>query len=118
MSILVLTLPLATGAPAPEYSYVLSQDGHQPTRHGHASAALLPASGRAAGELVALVPAQPLAAAARPWVRQRLAVARRLQAALLAHGWYVSDASMLHVSAHALLRVKESSRTIRGRKKP
>ncbi|MBP6119350.1 MAG: general secretion pathway protein GspL [Giesbergeria sp.] len=67
MSILVLTLPLATGAPAPEYSYVLSQDGHQPTRHGHASAALLPASGRAAGELVALVPAQALS-----WQRVQL----------------------------------------------
>ena len=67
MSILVLTLPLANGAAVPEYSYTLSQDGHQPTRHGRATAALLPATGRAAGELVALVPAQALS-----WQRVQL----------------------------------------------
>ncbi|AVO40597.1 type II secretion system protein GspL [Simplicispira suum] len=67
MSILVLTLPLASGAGAPEYSFTLSQDGHQPTRHGRATAALLPATGRAAGELVALVPAQALS-----WQRVQL----------------------------------------------
>lgn len=67
MSILILTLPLADAAGSPEYSYTLSQDGHQPSRHGRASAALLPTSGRAAGELVALVPAQALS-----WQRVQL----------------------------------------------
>ncbi len=67
MSILVLTLPLANGTLSPEYSFALSQDGHQMTRHGRATAALLPATGRAAGELVALVPAQALS-----WQRVQL----------------------------------------------
>jgi len=67
MSILVLTLPLANGTLSPEYSFALSQDGHQITRHGRATAALLPATGRAAGELVALVPAQALS-----WQRVQL----------------------------------------------
>lgn len=60
MSLLILTLPLAKAAGAPEYRYTLSPDGAQVAQHGSASAALLPATGRAAGELVALVPAQAL----------------------------------------------------------
>ena len=67
MSLLVLTLPLAGASASPDYSYTLSQDGHQATRHGRASAALLPATGRAAGELVAVVPAQALS-----WQRVQL----------------------------------------------
>lgn len=60
MSQLILTLPLALATGTPEYRYCLSQDGQSVARQGLASAALLPASGRAAGELVAVVPAQAL----------------------------------------------------------
>lgn len=67
MSLLILTLPLADGAGPPEYRYTLSLDGHQVAQHGRASAALLPATGRAAGQLVALVPIQALS-----WQRVQL----------------------------------------------
>ncbi|MGP1691031.1 MAG: type II secretion system protein GspL [Giesbergeria sp.] len=67
MSLLILTLPLADGAGPPEYRYTLSPDGHQVARHGCASAALLPTTGRAASELVALVPASALS-----WQRVQL----------------------------------------------
>lgn len=67
MSLLVITLPLAGASANPDYSFVLSQDGHQASRHGRASAALLPTTGRAAGELVAVVPAQALS-----WQRVKL----------------------------------------------
>lgn len=60
MSQLILTLPLADATGTPEYRYCLSHDGQSVARHGRATAALLPATGRAAGELVALVPAQAL----------------------------------------------------------
>ena len=60
MSQLILTLPLANASGIPEYRYCLSQDGQNVARHGHATAALLPATGRAASELVAVVPAQAL----------------------------------------------------------
>ncbi len=60
MSTLILTLPLARSGPATEYPYTLSPDGHQATRHASASAALLPAMGRAASERVAVVPARAL----------------------------------------------------------
>lgn len=60
MSQLILTLPLADATGTPEYRYCLSLDGQSVARHGHATAALLPATGRAAGELIALVPAQAL----------------------------------------------------------
>ena len=67
MSLLILTLPLADDAGPPEYRYTLSHDGHQVAQHGRASAALLPATGRAAGELIALVPVQALS-----WQRVQL----------------------------------------------
>lgn len=67
MSLLILTLPLADGASPPEYRYTLSHDGQQVAQHGRASAALLPSVGRAAGELVALVPVQALS-----WHRAQL----------------------------------------------
>lgn len=60
MSQLILTLPLANATGTPEYRYCLSLDGQSVARHGRATAALLPATGRAAGELIALVPAQAL----------------------------------------------------------
>lgn len=60
MSQLILTLPLADATGTPEYRYCLSLDGQSVARHGRATAALLPATGRAAGELIALVPAQAL----------------------------------------------------------
>lgn len=60
MSTLILTLPLARSGPATEYRYTLSLDGHHATRHASASAALLPAMGRAASEVVAVVPARAL----------------------------------------------------------
>lgn len=60
MSQLILTLPLADATGTPEYRFCLSLDGQSVARHGRATAALLPATGRAAGELVALVPAQAL----------------------------------------------------------
>ena len=60
MSTLILTLPLARSGPATEYRYTLSPDGHHATRHASASAALLPAMGRAASEVVAVVPARAL----------------------------------------------------------
>ncbi|GAB2736661.1 hypothetical protein GCM10027019_15560 [Melaminivora jejuensis] len=59
MSTLVITLAPATSGLADSYAYVLSADGHSLTRHASASAALLPAPGRA-GETVALVPARAL----------------------------------------------------------
>src|SRR5690606_9974380 len=67
MSLLILTLPLADGASPPEYRYTLSHDGQQVAQHGRASAALLPSVGRAASELVALVPVQALS-----WHRAQL----------------------------------------------
>lgn len=60
MSTLILTLPLARSGPATEYRYTLSADGHSATRHASASASLLPAVGRAASEVVAVVPARAL----------------------------------------------------------
>ena len=60
MSSLILTLPLARSGPATEYPYTLSPDGHNATRHARASAALLPAMGRAASEVVAVVPVRAL----------------------------------------------------------
>ena len=60
MSTLILTLPLARSGPATEYPYTLSPDGHNATRHARASAALLPAMGRAASEVVAVVPVRAL----------------------------------------------------------
>lgn len=60
MSTLILYLPLASHGPAAEYSYTLTSDGHTPTRHASAPAALLPEPARRGGEVVAIVPAAAL----------------------------------------------------------
>ncbi|MBY0455501.1 MAG: general secretion pathway protein GspL [Burkholderiaceae bacterium] len=67
MSTLILYLPLARSGPATTYRYTLSADGHSATHHASATAALLPSSGRAAGEVVAVVPARALS-----WQRVQL----------------------------------------------
>ncbi len=56
MSTLILHLPLAPPGPHTEYRYTLTLDGHSASGHASARAALLPA----AGETVAVVPAQAL----------------------------------------------------------
>jgi general secretion pathway protein L len=58
MSTLILVLPLATAASAPEYDYVLTPDGQQTTVQGRCVAAMLPAARGA--ERVALIPARAL----------------------------------------------------------
>lgn len=75
MSTLILTLPLARSGTATEYRYTLSADGHSATRHASASATLLPAVGRAASEVVAVVPARALS-----WQRVQLPPGIGLQA--------------------------------------
>jgi general secretion pathway protein L len=60
MSTLILTLPLASAAAAPEYDYVLTPDGQQIAAHGRAAAALLPATGARSTEVVAVIPARAL----------------------------------------------------------
>lgn len=67
MSTLILHLPLARPGPATEYRYTLSADGHRATHHASAAATLLPQPGRAAGEVVAVVPASALS-----WQRVQL----------------------------------------------
>lgn len=67
MSTLILHLPLAHPGPDSEYRYTLSADGHTVAGHASARAALLPAPARAAGEVVALVPARALS-----WQRVQL----------------------------------------------
>ncbi len=59
MSTLILYLPQGTPGPTTECSYTLSVDGHNATRHGSATAALLPDPGRT-GEVVAVVAARAL----------------------------------------------------------
>ncbi len=59
MSTLAILLPLAPLAADASYDYALSADGQAVSRHGSATAALLPAAGRA-GETVAVVPARAL----------------------------------------------------------
>lgn len=59
MSTLIVTLP-ARAADAAGYRYVLTPDGRTIEREGHAPLALLPAAGRANGDLVAVVPVQRL----------------------------------------------------------
>ena len=56
MSTLILHLPLALPGPHTEYRYTLTLDGYSASSHATARAALLPA----AGETVAVVPAQAL----------------------------------------------------------
>lgn len=67
MSILVFTLPLSDGTDRRDFAYTLSSDGHAIKRHGRIGAADLPASGLAATEVVALVPARALS-----WQRVQL----------------------------------------------
>ncbi len=59
MSTLIVTLP-ARAADAAGYAYVLTPDGRSIEREGNAPLALLPAAGRANGDLVAVVPVQRL----------------------------------------------------------
>ena len=60
MSTLILTLPLANAPATPEYDYVLTKDGLQPTAQGRTTAALLPANAGRGAEVVAMVPARAL----------------------------------------------------------
>jgi general secretion pathway protein L len=60
MSTLILTLPLANAAHPPEYDYVLTTDGLQPTAQGRTAASLLPATAGRGTEVVAVVPARAL----------------------------------------------------------
>ncbi|WP_313071708.1 type II secretion system protein GspL [Melaminivora sp.] len=75
MSILAILLPPAPSGVADSLDYVLSSDGQGVTRHGSASAALLPDPGRA-GETVAVVPARALS-----WQRVALPPGALAQAA-------------------------------------
>ena len=67
MSTLLLHLPLLRAGAETEYRYTLSADGHSASGQGSARVALLPAAGRGAGELVAVVPARALS-----WQRVQL----------------------------------------------
>ena len=67
MSTLLLHLPLLRAGTETEYRYTLSADGHSASGQGSARVALLPAAGRGAGELVAVVPARALS-----WQRVQL----------------------------------------------
>ena len=67
MSTLLLHLPLLRAGTETEYRYTLSADGRSASGQGSARAALLPAAGRGAGELVAVVPARALS-----WQRVQL----------------------------------------------
>jgi general secretion pathway protein L len=60
MSTLILTLPLSNAAATPEYDYVLTTDGQQPTAQGRTAGALLPANAGRGAEVVAMVPARAL----------------------------------------------------------
>ncbi len=67
MSTLILHLPLARLGPHTELRYTLSADGQHASGHASARAAQLPEPGRAAGEVVAVVPARALS-----WQRVQL----------------------------------------------
>ena len=67
MSTLLLHLPLLRAGTETEYRYTLSADGHSASGQGSARAALLPAAGRGAGEMVAVVPVRALS-----WQRVQL----------------------------------------------
>jgi general secretion pathway protein L len=97
MSTLILTLPLARPGPATEYSFALSSDGHSATRHGSASAALLPDPGRA-GEVVAVVPARALSWQRVPLPQGIGAQSPRLRAVLdgLLEERLLDDPAQLH----------------------
>ena len=81
MSTLVLTLPPGPQAPAAEYGYTLTADGHNAIRQACTSAALLPDPGRT-GEVVAVVPARALSWQRVTLPQGALAQASRLRAIL------------------------------------
>lgn len=60
MTTLIVTLPLSPPGAATEYDYVLTPDGLTLAGHGRATAALLPASAKPGGDVVAVVPARAL----------------------------------------------------------
>ena len=98
MSTLIIHLPLTHLGPHTEYRYTLSTDGHSATGHASARAALLPAPGRAAGEIVAVVPARALS-----WQRVQLpqgvgSASPRLRAVLegLLEDRLLDDPAQLH----------------------
>lgn len=98
MSTLIIHLPLTHPGPHTEYRYTLSTDGHSATGHASARAALLPAPGRAAGEIVAVVPARALS-----WQRVQLpqgvgSASPRLRAVLegLLEDRLLDDPAQLH----------------------
>ena len=60
MSTLIVFLAPPSAAPAGDYRYALTLDGHAVTDHGSVPLALLPHTTRAGGDVVAVVPAQAL----------------------------------------------------------
>jgi general secretion pathway protein L len=60
MTTLIVTLPLALPSATTEYDYLLTPDGLTLAGHGRATAALLPATAKLAGDVVAVVPARAL----------------------------------------------------------
>jgi general secretion pathway protein L len=60
MATLIITLPLVTPGPGTELDYVLTIDGLSMTRHGRATANLLPPLPGASNEIVVVVPARAL----------------------------------------------------------
>lgn len=60
MNMLIVTLPLALPSATTEYDYVLTPDGLTLAGHGRASATLLPATAKLAGDVVAVVPTRAL----------------------------------------------------------
>ena len=60
MATLIVTLPLIMPGPSTELEYVLTVDGHNSTRHGRATATLLPPLTGAGNEVVAVVPVRAL----------------------------------------------------------
>lgn len=60
MATLIVTLPLVIPGPGTEFDYVLTIDGHSTTRHGRATASLLPPLTGTGNEIVAVVPARAL----------------------------------------------------------
>lgn len=113
MSTLILHLPPARPAPATDYGYTLTADGHTATRHASATAALLPAPTRPGGEVVAVVPARLLS-----WQRVQLppgvplgtaGPAPRLRAVLegLLEDRLLDDAAQLHFALQPGARAGE-----------
>ena len=57
MNTLIITLPPGSATSATVFDYVQSQDGQTALAHSRCAAALLPALGNGAGEIVARIPA-------------------------------------------------------------